>query len=76
VRFRYAANHRLRQSFTWLAYNSLKDSPWARQAYDAGRQRGQRSYRALRGLGARWARVVYRWWQDGTPYDPERHLKH
>jgi transposase len=76
VRFRLAANHHLRQAFTWWAYNSLGCSPWARVSYDDARQRGQRSYRALRGLGARWARVLWRCWQDGNTYDPGRHGSH
>jgi transposase len=73
VRFRYAANHHLRRSFTWMAYNSLEESDWARAAYRDARHRGQRSYRALRGLGARWGRVVYRCWHDHTTYDASRH---
>lgn len=73
VRFRLAANHHLRDAFTWWAFNSLKSSPWARQAYDDARTRGLRSHRALRGLGARWARVLWRCWQDSALYEPERH---
>jgi transposase len=73
VRFRLAANHHLRAAFTWWAFNSLKSSPWARQGYDQARARGLRSHRALRGIGARWARVLWRCWQDGRPYDPNRH---
>ncbi len=73
VRFRLAANHHLRQAFTWWAYNSLGCSPWARTSYDEARQRGRRSYRALRGLGARWARVLWRCWQDNTLYDASLH---
>lgn len=73
VRFRLAANHHLRDAFTWWAFNSLKSSPWARQGYDDARARGLRSHRALRGLGARWARVLWRCWQDGVAYDPARH---
>jgi transposase len=73
VRFRFAANHALRQAFTWWAYNSLRLSPWARRGYDEHRRQGQRSYRALRGTAARWGRVLWRCWQDGVPYDPTRH---
>lgn len=73
VRFRLAANHHLRDAFTWWAFNSLKSSPWARTRYDAARGRGQRSYRALRGVGACWARVLWRCWQDSTLYEPTRH---
>jgi hypothetical protein len=35
--------------------------------------RGQRYHRALRGLAARWTRVLWRCWVDGTPYDPTKH---
>ena len=73
VRFRRAASHRLRQAFTWWAFNSLTESPWARQVYDANRGRGQRQYRALRGLAACWGRILYRCWQDGVPYEVARH---
>jgi len=73
VRFRRAASHRLRQAFTWWAFNSLTESPWARLVYEENRARGQRYYRALRGLSARWGRVLYRCWQDGSCYEVERH---
>jgi transposase len=74
VRFRYAANTRLRESAMWWAYNSLKESPWAAAAFREARdQRGQRYHRALRGLSARWMRILWRCWTDNEPYDPERH---
>jgi transposase len=75
VGFRYAANTRLREACMWWAYNSLKSSPWARAAYDDARARKQPHHRALRGLGARWMRVLWRAWTDGIPYDQARHLK-
>lgn len=74
VRFRYAANTRLREACMWWAFNSLKVSPWANEAFRHARdRRGQRYHRALRGLGARWARVLWRCWTDRTTYDPGRH---
>jgi hypothetical protein len=75
VGFRYAANSRLREACMWWAYNSLKTSPWARAAYDDARARKQPHHRALRGLGARWMRVLWRAWTDSVPYDQARHLK-
>jgi transposase len=75
VGFRYAANSRLREACTWWAYNSLKSSPWAREAYDQARARKLPHHRALRGLGARWMRVLWRAWTDGVPYDEARHMK-
>lgn len=74
VRFRYAANGHLRRAFMWWAFNSIRLSRWAREAYEAGRARGLRYHRALRGLAARWARVLWRCWQHCTPYAAERHL--
>ncbi len=50
-----------------------KARPWAPTRYDAARGRGQRSYRALRGVGACWARVLWRCSQDSTLYEPKRH---
>jgi hypothetical protein len=75
VRFRYAANRQLREACTWWAYNSLKESTWASEAYRQARTRGQHPYRALRGLGARWVRVLWRCWTDRIPYDPAKHHK-
>jgi transposase len=75
VAFRYAANTRLREACMWWAYNSLKTSPWARAAYDDARARKQPHHRALRGLAARWMRVLWRAWTDGVCYDQARHLK-
>lgn len=74
VRFRYAANTRLRESAMWWAYNSMKDSPWAAAGFRHARdQRGQRYHRALRGLAARWMRILWRCWNDSVPYDPTKH---
>lgn len=74
VRFRYAANTRLREAAMWWAFNSLKTSPWAAAAFREARdQRGQRYHRALRGLAARWMRVAWRCWQSRTIYEPSRH---
>jgi transposase len=74
VRFRYAANTHLREAAMWWAFNSLKTSPWAASAFRQARdQRGQRYHRALRGLAARWTRILWRCWTDHTLYNPERH---
>lgn len=74
VRFRYAANTRLRESAMWWAYNSMKESPWAAAAFREARdQRGQQYHRALRGLSARWMRILWRCWTDHEPYDSKKH---
>lgn len=74
VRFRYAANTRLREAAMWWAYNSMKEAPWAAAAFREARDhRGQRYHRALRGIAARWMRVLWTCWSTNTPYQPELH---
>jgi transposase len=75
VRFRYAANTRLREAVMWWSFNSIKESAWAANAYQQARDRGQHHHRALRGLGARWTRVLWRCWTNHATYDPAVHLK-
>jgi transposase len=73
VRFRYAANTRLREAAMWWAFNSMKESEWAATAYRDARNRGQHYHRALRGLAARWTRILWRCWIDQQPYQSNRH---
>ena len=74
VRFRYAANTRIREAAMWWTFNSLKTSPWAAAAFRQARdQRGQHYHRALRGLAARWLRLLWRSWTDHTLYNPQQH---
>ncbi|MEO2107570.1 MAG: IS110 family transposase [Actinomycetota bacterium] len=73
VHFRYAANRRLRDTFRAWAFTSIRVSPWARASYDTARGRGRPHYRALRTVGAAWGRVLWRCWQNHTPYAPDRH---
>ncbi len=75
VRFRYAANKRMRHSIDWWTFVSVRDNDWAHEAYDQARARGQHHNRALRGIGARWTRILWRCWTDHTTYDPTIHLK-
>jgi transposase len=75
VRFRYAANRRLRHVIDWWMFIAAREDPWSKTIYEAGRARGQGKYRALRGLGARWVRILWRCWTDHTRYDPARHQR-
>jgi transposase len=73
VRFRYAANRRMRHAIDWWAFVATREDPWSHAIYEQARERGQSKYRALRGLGGRWTRILWRAWIDNTPYDPARH---
>jgi hypothetical protein len=59
--------------FASFPYNSLKESTWASEAYQQARARGQHPTGPLRGLGARWMRVLWRCWIDRVPHDPAKH---
>ena len=63
----------MRHAIDWWAFTSTREVDWAREAYEDARARGQGKFRALRGLGSRWTRVLWRRWIDHTPYDPDKH---
>jgi transposase len=71
--FRWACNKRLRQAIVTLADSSRHHNPWAQDLYAQARARGHDHPRAIRTLGRAWCRILWRLWQDRTPYDPARH---
>jgi transposase len=71
--FRWACNKTLRSAVAVLADSSRKHNPWANKIYTDAIARGHDHPHALRILGRAWLRVIWRMWQDGTPYDPTRH---
>ena len=71
--FRWGCNKRLRGAFCTLADTTRHHNPWAQDLYAAACQRGHDHPRALRTVGRAWCRIVWRCWQDRTPYDPARH---
>ncbi len=75
VRFRYAANKRMRHTIDWWTFVSVREDDWAHDAYQQARARGQLHSRALRGIGARWTRILWRCWTDHAVYDAARHRK-
>jgi len=74
VERRWAAPAFLRQSFHEYAQCSLRSSPWARAYYREQRRRGKSHHTAIRALAFKWIRIIYRCWQDRTPYDEARYL--
>jgi transposase len=73
VSFRWACNKRLRLAITTFAANSRFASPWAADIYDRARASGKDHPHATRILARAWTRVIWRCWQNNTPYDPTRH---
>jgi transposase len=71
--FRRGCDHRLRDATATLADATRKWHPWAQDRYASALARGHDHPRAIRTLGRAWCRVLWRCWQDRTPYDPARH---
>jgi transposase len=71
--YRWACNKRLRDAVCTLADSTRHWHPWAADHYARAIARGHDHPRAIRGLGRAWCRVLWRCWQDRTPYDPARH---
>jgi transposase len=71
--FRRGCDHRLRAATSTLADATRHWHPWAQDRYAAARGRGHDHPRAIRTVGRGWTRVLWRCWQDGVAYDPERH---
>ena len=73
VSFRWACNKRLRVAITTFAANSRFSSSWAAEIYDRARASGKDHPHATRILARAWVRVMWRCWQNGTPYDQALH---
>ena len=53
----------MRHAIDWWTFVSTCEVDWAAEAYEKARVHGQGKYRALRGVGSRWARILW----DITP---------
>lgn len=73
VHWRWAASTFLRQSFHEFAGLSIQKSDWARAHYDVQRERGKDHHAAVRSLAFKWIRIIFRCWQNRTPYDEQRY---
>jgi transposase len=73
VTFRWSADHQLRDALCDFAGDSRHANPWAADLYKQARDRGHDHPHAVRILGRAWANIIWRCWQDGIAYDPDRH---
>jgi transposase len=75
IHWRLACCKFLRQTFQEFAGRSILHSSWARAYYDQQRGRGSSHHAALRALAYKWLRILFRCWQDRTPYDEAAYCK-
>ena len=80
VRFRRACHKVLRHTVHLWANLSRPQCPWAQAYYDKKIDEGQSHACALRCLGQRWLKILWKMWQTRERYDGELHqrsqLKH
>jgi len=72
---RRACNRSLRHAMYLFAHQSTTQCTWAKIYYDSLRAKGKSHAQALRCLGQRWIKIIWKMWQTRTPYDAEFHMK-
>lgn len=72
--WRWSCPKFLRQSFVEWADQSRRHSQWANAFYQQQRRAGKSHPKAIRALAYKWGRILWRCWQNQTPYDEERYL--
>src|SRR5919197_625262 len=65
----------LRQSFLEWAAESIRHSFWAQVYYQQQREKGKTHQAAVRALAFKWIRILYRCWQERTPYEESTYLQ-
>ena len=75
VRIRQGCNKFLRAAVHLWVDLSRHRCAWAQAYYQAKRQKGMSHACALRCLGQRWLKILWKMWQTGTPYDETLHMR-
>jgi len=65
----------LRQTFVEWAAESTRHSFWPQVYYQQQRDKGKAHQAAVRALAFKWIRILFRCWQDRTPYDESVYLQ-
>jgi transposase len=75
VHLRRACNRWLRATVHLWADESRHLCAWAQAYYQHKKKHGMSHAAALRCLGQRWLKILWRMWQDGTPYNEGLHMR-
>ena len=75
VHIRRACNMFLRHTIHLWANLSRESCPWAAIYYAALKAKGKSHACALRALGQRWLKILWKMWQTRTPYNADLHAK-
>jgi transposase len=74
-KIRQACNDTLRTTVHLWADESRHYCTWAQIYYEKHKKDGQSHACALRCLGQRWLKIIWKMWQTHTPYDEALHLR-
>lgn len=75
VRMRRACNLHLRHALHLLCDLSRARCTWAMTYYEGLKERGKTHAQALRCLGQRWLKIIFRMWHSRELYDGELHTR-
>jgi transposase len=73
--WRWHAPTFLRQSFMEWAGQTVVYCPWAKAYYERMKAKDKGHWAILRALAFKWVRLLWKCWQEHTPYDEARYLK-
>jgi hypothetical protein len=65
----------LRHTFVAWAAESIRHACWAQVSYQQQRDKGKAHQAAVRALAFTWIHILYRCWQERTPYDEAVYLQ-
>ena len=74
VHWRWQCPTFVRQTFIEWAGQTINKSFWAGAYYHQQRDKGCSHQTAVRALAFKWIRILYRCWQNHTPYDESKYL--
>jgi transposase len=74
VHWRWSCPIFLRQTFVEWVNQSRRRSAWAQAFYHQQKRAGKSHQTAIRALAYKWGRILWRCWQDNTPYDEQKYL--
>jgi len=74
VQWRWACPKFIRQSVHECANLSRHKCQWAEAYYTMQLARGKSHHQAVRALGFKWLRIMFRCWKERKPYDDARYM--
>jgi len=75
IHWRWNAPKFLRQTFVEWAGQTIPKCAWAKAYYLQQKRAGKHHQTILRALAFKWIRILWRCWQDRSPYDESRYIQ-